>query len=196
MVSFTLELVPQAHYLFDTEGRLHDGIEDLPFPGLDAFGNFDLAVAREQGNLAHFTQIHLYRISYAACRIRFKLEFVLLFLHDTIRVGDGTSHHLDLLFGIDYFDIHFIENHHHVIELLRCYDFFGKGLVDFVEREIAFLLARRDQPVKIVEFHFAQRRIAPLLGILFGHYLTPKRYRKNHQRWFWPQVFRFPQEGF
>jgi len=31
----------------------------------------------------------------------------------------GPAYNLHLLLGIDYFDVHLIEDHHHVIELVR-----------------------------------------------------------------------------
>ena len=146
--TFTLELVSETHYLFYAYGRLHDSIKYLPLSDLDPFGYFHLSVAREQGNLPHFPQIHFYRISYTVGRISLKLDFVFLFLYETLRLRDRAPHHLHLPFGIDDLDIHFIENHHHVIELLRCHNILRERFVNFVQRQIALLLACGNQPVQ------------------------------------------------
>jgi len=176
----SLEPVSKAHYFFDADGGFHDGIENPPLSRFYPLGDLYFSIAREQRHLAHFPQIHLYRIGYAICGIRFELKLVLLFLHEAFRVRYRSPYNLNLLIGINDLYVHFIENHHHVVKLVGRDDFLGQRIVDLIEGQVTFFLARCDETVQIIDFRFVDCRIAPLLGILLRHWsLSPKRYQIN-----------------
>ena len=49
---------PRADDFADDDGRTRDGLEHAHLAALDALGDFDFALAGEQGNGAHFAQVH------------------------------------------------------------------------------------------------------------------------------------------
>ena len=52
------EVFAEADDLADDDGRARDGLHDAELAALDAFGDFDFALAGEQGDGAHLAQVH------------------------------------------------------------------------------------------------------------------------------------------
>ncbi len=57
-----LEVFAQRHDLANHNRRTRNGLEHAHLPALNALGDFDFALAREQRNRAHFAQIHAHRV--------------------------------------------------------------------------------------------------------------------------------------
>ena len=116
--------------------------------GLDALGDGDLALARQQLDAAHLAQIHAHRIVGAAeaglVHIAGRLFFLGLFgLFDLDRRRLAVLGFL----ALDDLDAHLVEVGHHVFDLLRAVLLRRQHGVQFVEGDVAPLLAAGDQPL-------------------------------------------------
>ena len=123
--------------------------------GLDALGNGDLALARQQLHRAHFPQVHPYRVIGALGRL--------------LGLGLGRDLLLDLdqvaapalgplvallarllallarLLGLDHVDAHLAEHREHILDLLGIDLLRGQHRVDLVVGDVAALLGRADE---------------------------------------------------
>src|SRR5208337_3389722 len=57
-----LKVLAEGHDFANHDGRTGDGFEDAHLAALDALGDFDFALARQQGDGAHLAQVHAHRI--------------------------------------------------------------------------------------------------------------------------------------
>ena len=118
--------------------------------GLDALGDGDLALAREQLDRAHLAQIHAHRIVGAVGRLLGgglgdggrralgELAAFALLLLVAVVVG------LLRLVGLDHVDAHLVEHRHDVLDLLRRGGVGGENLIQFVDGDIAAFLRGLD----------------------------------------------------
>ena len=133
--------------------------------GLDALGDGDLALARQQLDAAHLAQVHPHRIVGAAEARLVDVAGLLLFLGllGLLDLDDGRLAVLGLL-ALDDLDAHLREIGHHVFDLLGAVLIRRQDRVQLVEGDVAALLAPRDQPLDGGGLHVEQGG----LDILFG----------------------------
>ncbi len=112
--------------------------------GLDALGDGDLALAREQLDVTHLPQVHPDGIVGAA-------EFALVHVAGgRLGVGDvglGGRRCLVLLLGLDHADADLGQHRHGVLDLLRRHLFGRKRRVQLVIGDVTTLLAAGDHPL-------------------------------------------------
>ena len=112
--------------------------------GLDALGDGDLALARQELDGAHLAQIHPDRIVGAVHRLGGTLD-----LHGQVFGGPLglLGRLLGGLFILHDVDAHLGEHRHRVLDLLGGDLFGGKNLVQLVVSDIAALLGKLDHPL-------------------------------------------------
>src|SRR5215813_10768678 len=144
--------------------------------GLDALGDGDLALAREQLHRAHFAQIHAHRIIRALGRL--------------LGLGLGRDLLLDLdqlaalalgllvgllarllapfarLLGLDHVDAHLAEHGEHVLDLLGIDLLRGQHRVDLAMGHVAALLGGADELLDRGIGEVEQRAVRRALGCL------------------------------
>ncbi len=158
--------------------------------GLNAFGNGDFALAREQLDRAHFAQIHAHGIVGALGR--------LLLLGHRQRLGLGLDHlgagvllvvvvlvgglfGLALLafgvLGLHHVDAHLAEHRHDVFDLFRGGRFGRQHGVERVEGDEAALLGGLDHlfDAGVVEIEQRQGCIGSAFGVLFRGFFLDLR---------------------
>ena len=161
--------------------------------GLDALGDGDFALAREQFDRAHFAQIHAHRIVGALGRLlllgrgeRFGLGLDDLYARVlfVVIVLVGRFFGLAILafgvLGFDHVDAHLAEHRHDVFDLLRRGGFRGQHGVKRVEGHIAALLGGFDHLLDagVGQVEQRQRRFGRAFGFLFGGlFLGLRRFR-------------------
>ncbi len=142
--------------------------------GLDALGDRDFALAREQFDRAHFAQIHAHRVVGALARLRL-LGFGDGFLRDLDEVAARLivvvvvlAFFLAGFLGLDDVDAHLVEHREHVLDLLRSHFLGGKDAVELLVGHIAALLGILDHlpdgGIRKVE----QRAVGALRRVLVG----------------------------
>ncbi len=111
---------------------------------LDALGDFNFALAREQGNRAHFAQIHAHRIVGLFQRAGGQVEldvFAVFKLEVLVGAELGAIEQVDAL-GADGRD--------QVVEVVARANLIRQHVVDFAVGEIALFLAYFDQAFNVV----------------------------------------------
>jgi len=148
----------------DGGGRLRDRGHHLVEAAFDALGDFDLALAREQFDRAHFAHVHAHRVGGAAKLAVHRGErglgfFFGFFFGGRSRAGVGQQQR----FGVGRLLIdrhaHVVEQRHHDFERFGLGQLVGQVVVDFAVRQVAARLAELDQGLEVV---------APGLGFFFG----------------------------
>ena len=132
--------------------------------GLDALGDRNFALARQQLDAAHLAQVHAHRVVGAA--EAFLVDVAGLLFGFVLDFFGFRRRRLALFrfLALDDLDPHLGEAGHHVLDLL------GAGLlrrehhVQLVEGDVAALLAARDQPLHGGGLAVEQRGV----GVLFG----------------------------
>ncbi len=145
----TAQVFAEADDLANDDGRARDGLHDAQLAALDALGDFDFALAGEQGNGAHLAEVHadgvvgllegsgreveLYVVGLfagfglvlvaVACELGFAGEDV-----DALRVDGGEK----------------------VIEIVGCGDVTGEEVVDLAVGEIPLFFPGVDELVYVV----------------------------------------------
>ena len=146
------------------ERALAQAVDHHVAAGFDAFGDSDLAFARQQFHRAHFAQVHADGIVGAAEALLVHIAgglTLLAFLLLLLGLGCGLA--FLVLLVLDDLDAHFVEVGHHVLDL------FG-GLVgredgvQLIEGDVATFLALRDEPLCGGRGDIEQRGISVLLG--------------------------------
>jgi len=140
-----LDLGADGHDFLDGHRAVGDGGNHFILAGFDAFGDLHFALAGEQGDGAHFAEIHADRVVDG----------------DVVRFGFGggflataVALAVDLLGGLPVFrgrvhDIDFIltKQVHEVVNLIGRHQVGGQNIVDFLVGQVAFLLPQGDQLV-------------------------------------------------
>ena len=106
---------------------------DLVFGVLDALGNFDFLLARQQRHLAHLLEVHADRVVQDV-----QPGLVLLFLR--LRLLDPV--HLGLVNDLDF---EIAELDVDLVQVLRGDDSFREGVVDIAVGQVTLLLGQADQ---------------------------------------------------
>ena len=160
-----LEVFAEADDLTDNDGRTRDGLHHAELAALDALGDFDFALAGEQGHGAHLAQVHADGVVGLFERAGREVEFDVVGVFAGLVVGVA-------VFGVagaaaalgQDVDALGVDGGHQVIELVGRGDVAGEEVVDFAEGEVALLFAGVDDMVYVffvlIEF--------------FSHWGTPK----------------------
>ncbi len=123
---------------------------------LDAFGNFNFLLARQQRDLAHLLEIHADGI----------VEDVVLRAARLLLLGFFLALLVALDFiGVEDVDLKILQDGDNALDILRVIDGLGQGLVDVVKSEIALFLGETDERAYFL-VHVAGRRI--VAGGLLG----------------------------
>ena len=166
--------------------------------GLDALGDGDFALAREQFDRAHFAQIHAHGVVGALGgflllghgeRFGFGLDHLGAGVLVVVVVLVGGLFGLALLafgvFRLDNIDAHLAEHRHDVFDLFRRGRFGGQHGVERVEGDEAALLGGLDHLLdgRVVEIEQRQRRLGRAFGFLFrGLFLDLRLCLSRHNR--------------
>jgi hypothetical protein len=139
--------------------------------GLDAFGDGDFALARQQFDRAHFAQIHAHGIVGApdfvfvdVARRRAGLDFL------AVGLGIGVGLLVVAFFVVDDVDAHLGQHRHGVFDLLRGHFVGRQGFVQLVVGDVAALLGGFDHLFygSIVEIEKRAVRCVGIVGLDFG----------------------------
>src|SRR3989441_3061020 len=150
------ELLAQLAEPLERQVGAEDRVGDLVLAFLDALGQRDLTLAREQGDTAHLAQVEPDGVLGPADRAGREVDRLrpllvwLLGRNSTLDLG-GQARRLG---GVDHLDVHRAEHHHDVVELIERHDVRREGVVHLVVGEEALLLAHRDQAVELLDLWF------------------------------------------
>ena len=124
------------------QGAFANAADHLVASGLDALGEFDLALARQQLDRAHLAEIHAHRVVGA-------LGHLLARAGRELGRGGLTDLGAGLLrvVGLDHVDAHLGQHHHGILDLLGGHAVGGQRLVQLVVSDVAALLGRRQHPL-------------------------------------------------
>ena len=151
--------------------------------GLDALGDGDLALARQELDRAHLAQVHPDRIVGAVERLAADARHRELARAAVLGGRRGVVAAAVLVLGlvvVDDVDAHLGEHRHHVLDLLGGDLVGGQDLVQLVVGDVAARLGGRDHLLDRRLAHVEHRAGAVLgvlgflrLGVFCGHGLTP-----------------------
>ena len=141
------QVFAEADDLANDDGRARDGLHDAHLAALDALGDFDFALAGEQGHGAHLAEVHadgVVGLLEGAGR-EVELDVVGLFaglglVLVAVAAAAFAGEHVDAL-GVD--------GGHQVIELVGRGDVAGEQVVDLAVGEVALFLAGVDELVYV-----------------------------------------------
>src|SRR4030095_3236950 len=151
------QLLPELAEALEREVGAEDRRGDLVLAFLDAFGQRDLALAREERDTSPLAEVEAEGGLGAAARTRGQVDrlggavvVVVVGLRLGLALADlggepaglGRVHHLD---------VHRTEHHHDVVELVERDEVRREGVIDFVVGEEALLLPHRDQSVELLQ---------------------------------------------
>src|SRR5262249_12661711 len=131
-----------------------DRCRDLVLAFLDALGQRDFALAREERDPPHLAAVETNRVLGTADGAGGEIDgiaaTVVVVLDDRRRAGHfgGQAGGLG---GIHHLDVHGPEHHHDVVELIERDDVGGQGVIHLVVGEEALLLAHRNQAIELFE---------------------------------------------
>ena len=129
----------------------------LIFAVFDFLGDLDFALAAEQRHRAHLAQIHAHRIAGLADHVAVDVAVDLfLFFFFFGKLVAGTAER-DPLVGVDDFDVHFAEDRHDIVDLVRRDHLGWQHIVDVVVGQIALLLAQVDELLDLLQILLLHR---------------------------------------
>jgi len=169
-----LELPAHPDDVLHRGQHAEDGVGDLPLAFLDLLGDLHLLVAVQEGNEAHFAEVHLHRVPRAGGAGQQGQQLVFLFL---LGLGGFIDRFLedDLLplVRVDDVDVLLPEEHDDLVDLVRRHDVRGQHLVDIVVGQEPLFLAQRDELLDLVGLDLlGQKGLLPFLliaHVLFAH---------------------------
>ncbi len=139
-----LEIFAERHDLANHDGRARDGLHHAHLAALDALGDFDLALARQQRHRAHLAQVHAHRVVglFQGARRQVELDILALFQLEVLVAELRAIEEVDAL-GADGGD--------QVVQIVgRGCHLVRQHFVDVAVGEITLFLADLDQCVNIV----------------------------------------------
>src|SRR6185437_11802960 len=139
-----LQVFAQRNDLANHNRRARDGLHHAHLPALNALGNLNLALARQQRNRAHLAQVHAHGVvGLLQCsRSQVKLD-VLAFLALAFKaLRFGAFQQVDSLSA---------DRRDQIIEVVGGMDVPGQKIIDLAVSEVTLLLACLDQ---FIEFFF------------------------------------------
>ncbi len=131
--------------------RTRDGLHDAELAAFDALGDFDFALAGEQGHGAHLAQVHADGVVGLLEGAGREVEFDVVGVFAGLVIGVavvGVELGAAAAFGEDI-DALGVDGGHQVIELVGRGNVAGEEVVDFAEGEVALLLAGVDDMVYV-----------------------------------------------
>ncbi len=162
------EVLADCQQFLEDDGGARDGLEHEHLAALDAFGDGDFALARQQRYRAHLAQVHANRVvrlfEHPRCKVEVALlgdgKFVFGFDFGGFRcrrIGGGAGR---LRGGEVFVDIDTValEGGEQVVNLLRRVDFSGQDVVYFVIEQVSALLAQGNELTYLVIFLFNSQR--------------------------------------
>jgi hypothetical protein len=130
---------------------------DLVLALLDALGQGDLTLAREERDPAHLAQVEADGILGAPDRSGREIDrlgravvVVVVGLRLSLALADLGGEPAGLR-RVHHLDVHRAEHHHDVVELVERDEVRREGVIDFVISEEALLLPHRDQSVELLQ---------------------------------------------
>ncbi len=169
------QLVAPDHHGFEGQRAFAQAADHGVAAGLDALGNGDLALAREQFHRAHLAQIHAHRIVGALTAAGIALLDRGLGL---VGLGQRLGVIVDLVLGFHDIDPHFRQGRHGVLDLVRRQLVLRQDLVQFIMGHIPARLGFLDEFLDARIVHVEHRAVS-VLGLLlvnfgFRHSSSPK----------------------
>src|SRR6266403_1794942 len=162
------EILADRQQFLEDDGGARDGLEHQHLAALDAFGDGDFALARQQRYGAHLAQVHANRVVRLFEHPRGKVEVALLgdgkfvlgfdfrgFRCRRISGGAGRLRGGEVFVDIDTVAL---EGGEQVVNLLRRVDFSGQDVVYFVIEQVSALLAQGNELTYLVIFLFNSQR--------------------------------------
>ena len=147
-----LEILTQRKDFADHDRRARNRLEYAQLATLDALGDFDFALAREQGNGAHLAQVHAHRIIGLFQRARSQIQ---LNVFAGLGVGfDFFQRRRGLGLAFEHVNALRADGGQQVIEIFGRMDVVRNEIVGFVVGEVALLFSRVNQLLNVVELVF------------------------------------------
>ena len=152
-----LQVFAERHDLANHDRRTGDGLEHAVLAALDALGDFDFALAREQGHSAHFAQVHAHRVVGLFERSRGEVQFDVLALFE-----------LEVLVGAEFRAVEEVDalgadGGDQIVNVVRGGHLLRHHVVDVAVGEVPLLLPGVDQVGNVV-FEFVVNRQRILLS--------------------------------
>ncbi len=171
------QVFAEADDLADDDGRPGDGLHDAELPALDAFGDFDLALAGEQGNGSHLAEVHADGVVgfFEGSGGEVELDVVGLFTGFGLVLLAVAG---ELAFSGEDVDALGVDGGEEVVEIVGCGDVSGKEVVDLTIGEIALFFPCVDQLIDVVFvliLFFGHGCTRSCLSIVFGCSLRMSR---------------------
>ena len=138
--------------------RARDRLDDGQLAALDALGDLDLALAREQRHGAHLAQVHADGVVGLVERAGGEIELRLVAGAAAVGALAEELVLAILLLRVDDLDAGVAEGAEQVVQLLGRGDVSGQQLVDFLVEQVALLLAHGDELPYFVVFLFDRQR--------------------------------------
>ena len=160
----------QPRHLLRGHGRAGDDAHDGLLAALDALGDLDLALAREQRHRPHLAQVHADGVVRLVQGARGEVElgaFLALL---------GFP---ELLLRVDDLDPHLAEHGEDVVQLVRGADLGRQHLVHLFVKEIALLLSHGDELSDLVVLFFDRQRHSFFSPLVSACRPPPARWRPS-----------------
>ncbi len=179
-----MQLIAKQDHFFRDQGRTRNRLDDRQLAALDAPRDLDFALARQEWNRAHLSEVHPHRIVRLVEGTGRQIE--LDFLGALTRAVDRLVIAQILLVGVDDFDARAAECIEEVVEFLGRGDLGRQQLVHLVVEQVALLLADGDQLTDFVVFFFDRQWFSP-----HAHVSSSMR-RANVRFWFRSRLISLP----
>ena len=156
------QLVAPHHDGFEGQGAFAQAADHGVAAGLDALGDGDLALARQQLDRAHLAQVHAHRIVGAVVGLGLGgLDDGGLFAHGDFAAALAVA---GVLFGLDDVDAHLRQHGQGVFDLLGGDFLGGQDLVQLVHGDVAAGLGLLDELLDAGVGEVEQRPVVGRLG--------------------------------
>ena len=156
-----LQVLAQRHDLANHDGRARNGLQHAHLPALDALGDFDFALARQQRHGAHLAQVHAHRVVGLFQRAGRQVELDVFALFE-----------LEILVGAEFRAVQQVDalgadGRDQIVDVVGGGHLLRHHVVDVAVGQVALLFPGVDQ-VRDVVFEFVvNRQIIPALWVVF-----------------------------
>src|SRR5258707_2635743 len=172
------QIVADGNQLLDDDRRARDRLHHNQLPALDALGDGDFALARQQRHGAHLAQVHAHGVVWFFHRTRRQVQVAAAFVgvrfvldhHLTVAALRGNFHGTSG-FGrrliLVNFDAIPLKGRKQIVDFLRGMDFRRKRIVYFVVKQVAALLTYGNELAYCIVFLFKAyccHKFLPLLN--------------------------------
>ncbi len=146
------QVFAQPRDLADHDGRARDCLHHAELPALDALGDLDFALAREQGDGAHLAQVHAHGVVGFFERSGRKIELYVLGLFAGLGLVLVAPSAAVVVIAAEL-DALGVDGGEQVVEVVGRGDVAGQQVVDLAEGEVTLFLAYFDNLV-FIRFEF------------------------------------------